>query len=314
MKDQMVESLCKRNSVFEERWWLEIVAAGKFEEITASDKDGNICAKISCCVKNNRVYMPVLTQTCGIWIEEKNEQNYREKGEFQKEMLSQIVDKLGVYRSVNISLDTHNDYFLPFYWKNYIVSPRVSYRINDLTNLESVFSKFASGIKRDIKAAKKKLHISYKASAEVLFNIMEKTFEEQNRKYPISKEIIEKIVEESYTHGNGCMISAIDDEGNVHAAIFLLFDSERCYYLIGGKDAEYKSSNALTLLIWEGIQFAATVSKVFDFEGSMVEGIENFFRRFGPEQVVYYNVRKETIIEALWTLIKPYIKKVLGYK
>lgn len=36
----------------------------------------------------------------------------------------------------------------------------------------------------------------------------------------------------------------------------------------------------LVIIYWEGIKFAAKVSKHFDFEGSMIENIERFCRSF----------------------------------
>src|SRR5262245_26720571 len=48
----------------------------------------------------------------------------------------------------------------------------------------------------------------------------------------------------------------------------------------------------MSLLIWEAIQFSAKVTKRFDFEGSMVESIERFFRAFGARQVPYFSVKK----------------------
>ena len=50
----------------------------------------------------------------------------------------------------------------------------------------------------------------------------------------------------------------------------------------------------MCLLMWHAIQFAANVSRSFDFEGSMQPGIELFLRGFGPAQVPYFQVRRES--------------------
>ena len=44
--------------------------------------------------------------------------------------------------------------------------------------------------------------------------------------------------------------------------------------------------------MWEAIKFAATVTKKFDFEGSIIEPIERFFRAFGGRQIPYFQVSK----------------------
>ncbi len=44
--------------------------------------------------------------------------------------------------------------------------------------------------------------------------------------------------------------------------------------------------------MWEAIRFAASVTRSFDFEGSMIEPVEKFFRAFGATQTAYHNVFK----------------------
>jgi len=68
------------------------------------------------------------------------------------------------------------------------------------------------------------------------------------------------------------------------------------------------------LLIHESIKFASTVSRAFDFEGSMIEGIETFFRRFGCEPAVYYEISKKSFLGEVKDLLKPRIKRLIGYK
>ena len=53
-----------------------------------------------------------------------------------------------------------------------------------------------------------------------------------------------------------------------------------------------RPAGANTLLYWEAIRLAAEVSRVFDFEGSMVEPIEHYFRGFGGRQTPYFCISK----------------------
>jgi hypothetical protein len=46
--------------------------------------------------------------------------------------------------------------------------------------------------------------------------------------------------------------------------------------------------------MWEAVQFAATVTRKFDFEGSMMEPVERFFRAFGARQFPYFHVTKSS--------------------
>ena len=59
---------------------------------------------------------------------------------------------------------------------------------------------------------------------------------------------------------------------------------------MGGGDPEFRNSGATSLLMWNAIQFASTVSQIFDFEGSMIESVERFFRGFGAVQTPYFSI------------------------
>ena len=49
---------------------------------------------------------------------------------------------------------------------------------------------------------------------------------------------------------------AKDDKNNIHASLFLVWNSRSAYYLIGGGDPALRNSEAMTLLMWEAIKFS----------------------------------------------------------
>ncbi len=85
-----------------------------------------------------------------------------------------------------------------------------------------------------------------------------------------------------------------DKDRKIHAAIYIIWDSNSAYYLMGGSDPDLRNSGATSLCIWEAIKFSSTVVKKFDFEGSMIEPVERFFRAFGAKQMPYLRISKTT--------------------
>lgn len=116
------------------------------------------------------------------------------------------------------------------------------------------------------------------------------TFERQGRSIPYNKDVVKRI-DDACSLGNARKIIGVQDlNGILHAAIYIIWDRNSAYYLMGGSDPKLRNSGAFSLCMWEAIKFAATVSSRFDFEGSMLEPIERFFRHFGARQVPYFNV------------------------
>jgi lipid II:glycine glycyltransferase (peptidoglycan interpeptide bridge formation enzyme) len=64
------------------------------------------------------------------------------------------------------------------------------------------------------------------------------------------------------------------------------------YYLFGGMDEAYGDSGAKSLLFWKAINMASEKNLTFNFEGSMIPGVERFFRSFGGELTPVYYIYK----------------------
>ena len=305
------------NSIFEQPWWLDIVAGDSWQEIYL-EENGRIKARFPYVYEKGlfgyKIKMPKLTQTLGIWMQETAKVQGNKHLAEQKEIIFRLLEQLPHAKNVRICLDSSCSYILPYYWKGFTVTPFCSYRLRDLSDLNRIYAGFGKIVKKNIKSAENKVRISDKADVEQLYEMLSITFKNQNRRYPIQKELIQEIVSECEKRNAGKMFSAIDENGNVHACSYFVYDQNVCYYLISGSNPEFRSSGAQTLILWEGIQFAAKVSRAFDFEGSMIEGIENFFRCFGGELVVNYEIKRLSFIGQLFDLLKPRAKKLLGYK
>lgn len=303
------------NSIFEQPWWLDIVAKDVWEEVYA-EENGNVLARLpfvkTKSKSGNTIHMPSLTQTLGIWMANIEKEKGNKRLAKQKELIDTLLDQLPEAEEVYICLDHKCNYVLPCLWKGYKIVPHYSYRIQDLTDLDKVYENFGKIVKKNIKSAKNKVRISYETDVDQLYRMLEITFLNQGKKYPHSKKLIEEIVLECEKRNAGKMISAIDEKGNVHACSYFIYDQNVCYYLISGSNQEFRASGAQTLILWEGIQFASKVSREFDFEGSMIEGIENFFRAFGGDLVVNYGILKQSFRAELYDVLRPKLKKLFG--
>lgn len=302
------------NSVFEQPWWLEAVAPGSWKEAVVQDDSGAVVARLPYCIRKKRIYMPAYTQCLGVWFAEDGLSPYYRCNE-EKERIGTLLDILSQQaKYIRIRLAPTNQYVLPYYWHGFQLIPHYTYRINDLSDCERIYNNFHKTVKKNIKSAKNKVHLSESNDASCLFELLDKTFEAQGRSNPMDKAMISRIMKACEEHHAGKLLIAEDAAGNVHSGAYLVYDENVCYYLFAGSDPQFRSSGAQSLVLWEAIQFAAGHSRVFDFEGSMIESIEVFFRRFGCESAIYYEVRKQPFWADVMELLKPRIKKMLHYK
>lgn len=304
------------NCVFEQPWWLDIVAPGDWDEIRIEEE--NISLRWAYCHHGNKIYMPKDTQCLGIYLKEADSSTggiVKPMGlQKQTDILLKAIDKLPQSNHVDICLSCENTYVLPFVWKDFIITPRWTYRILDLHDIDKIYEDFSNTVKKNIKKSSKKVIISTDYNFEYLSQVLDATYKHQNRRNPENYKILKRLTDAAIEHESGRMFTAIDSENNVHACSFVLYDENACIAWCGGSNPQYRNSGAKSLIWFEAIKFASTVSKVFDFEGSMIESIENFVKQFGGKPVVYYNVEKRTLLRHVYLLYKRRIKKVINYK
>ena len=298
------------NSLFEQPWWLDIVAPGQWREAVVKNGAGETAARMPYVLAGNRIKMPPLTQTLGIWMAPEIRGDYGK----QKAAVNELFSQLPPCRVFEQCLSPDNDYVLPFRWLGYRMEPRFTYRLTDLSDCGRLYQGFNKTAKKNIKYARNKTAIHSETRPDVLLDMLDRTFEAQRRKNPMDKGLIRKIVEICGASGHGKYLEARDSEGNVHSCAYFVYDEQVCYYLLGASDSRFRSSGAQSLVLWEGIRFAAGQSRVFDFEGSMVEGIENFFRQFGGVCAPYYAVSRQGFLDEVLLAAKPRVKRLLGYK
>ena len=303
------------NSLFEQPWWLNIVAPGEWGEVTVKEGEETV-GRLPFVLRKKDIVMPKLTQTLGPWI--KPEYRIKQRGNAQlgqqKEIISELISKLPPHKGFYMCFDSANEYILPYRWLGFQYVPSFSYRIKDLSDFSKVEADFGKSAKKNISRSRKVCEILNDPDPEILFAVMQKTFEAQGRNYPFSKDIIIRIVEGTASYNHGRMFIARDQDGHIHACSYLIYDEASAYALLGGADPEYRNSGAKSLVWEQEILFASQNSRYFDFEGSNIETIENFVRQFGGERVINYNVSKKSLYKDLFDVLKPRIKKLIGYK
>jgi hypothetical protein len=281
--------------IFSRDWWLDAVA-GEDWDVSLVEKNNEIIASFPYVLKKQssfkRISMPKLTQTMGIWIKYPPEQKYVNKLSYEKEHFSTLIDQLPSFDSFKQNFHYSITNWLPFYWKEFEGTTSYTYVIEDLTDTESIFKGFKENIRREIRKAQKKVKVYTSDDIEKFYEINKLTFERQGIPVPYSLDYLRRLDEACVNNNSRKIFFAEDEEGHIHSANYIVWDENSAYYIMGGGDPKLRRSGATSLVMWEAIQFAATVTKRFDFEGSMIEPIERFFRSFGATQKPFFQVTK----------------------
>ena len=244
--------------------------------------------------------MPPLTQTMGPYIKYPPKQKYYKKLSWEKEIMQTLIEQLPEFDTFNQSFHYNITNWLPFYWKGFQQTTRYTYVIEKV-ELDVLEKNFETDIRRRRRKAEKTgIEVYESDDIEKFYELNQKTFSRQGLQTPYSFEFIERIYQKAQNH-NACKIYfASDTEGEIIAANFLVFDEKSVYYLMGGIEPKKKDLGGMDMVQYESIKFALENGKSFDFEGSMIESIEKYFRSFGAIQKPYFQVYKTN--SKLWQI------------
>jgi lipid II:glycine glycyltransferase (peptidoglycan interpeptide bridge formation enzyme) len=300
----------KSLNFFSRAEWLDTVAGNEWDVSLVINDAGEVVASMPYILKKffffKIIVMPQLTPKLGPWIK-----NYiLNSSSKNNKYLEILIDQLPRFSFFNQNWDYAYKFWLPFYWRGYDQTTYYSYVLNDLTNLELLYNNFSSACKRQIKKAiKNKVNVIESNDLKRFIALQDKTFFRQKRISTIKDNYFFELDSYLNKKGKRKIFIAQDKLGNDLAAVYLVWDENCSYYLAGGGDSKFRNSGAGNLCMWHAIKFASSVSKIFDFEGSMIKNINKYFSTFGAVQKEYFSVRKSnSIFISLLFYIKTKIK------
>lgn len=280
--------------LFSQAWWLDAVAEGKWNVALVKAGD-EIMASMpyvtSTKYQKNFITQPALTQTLGPWIRSTNAK-YANRLSREKDLMESLIVQLPDYVYFSQNWDYSQSNWLPFFWKGFKQTTRYTYRIDALNDEKKLWDELLPNIRTDIKKASNREGLTVRTDLDIdsFYKLNSLVFQRQGKNVPYTFHFIQKLDEAAAVRNQRRIFIAEDKQGRHHAAVYLVWDDNSAYYLMGGSDPALRKSGATSLCMWEAIRFASTVTNSFDFEGSMLEPVERFFRSFGAIQTPYHNV------------------------
>lgn len=305
-KEKYIE-LCKTNvkiPLFSQYYWMDAVCGEDNWDVILVEDSGNILGSLVYYLNpigdSFEIRKAPLTQNNGVIYYYPTGLKYDRRISFENKVANDVIKQLEQMNIIKYRQYFHYNFtnWLPFYWNGYSQSTRYTYVIDDTSSLDNLYMNFNGNIRKNIKKAQKSVTVFNGMNADEFYELNKQTYERQDIEIPYSYELFKKLYNNLTKQNCIEVLYAKDIENNIHSAALFAYDNDSVYYLMSGSKEEYRDSQALTLLIYEGIKLANKLRKSFDFEGSMKQNIERFFRQFGAEQKQYFDISKEFLINS----------------
>jgi hypothetical protein len=282
------------NSLFDQPWWLTAVAPGQWGAVEI-EHGAEVVARLPYVIRRRggmtALTMPPLTSSLGPWLAPSNAKPAKQLAR-QKELMTDLIQRLPPHHYFLQHFHHSVTNWLPFRWQGFEQTTRYTYILDDLSDIETIWSGLEHNVRTYIRKAEKQLQVRNDLDLDRFLEISTLSFARQGKRHPYPRDVVQRVDAACAARGLRRMFFAEDPQGRIHAVGYLVWDNRSAYYLMSGGDPALRNSGAASLVLWEAIKFAATVTPRFDFEGSMIEPIEQFFRSFGGRQVPYFRVTR----------------------
>ncbi|MCR9190143.1 MAG: GNAT family N-acetyltransferase [Alteromonadaceae bacterium] len=314
---QAYRELCEQEGsipLFSQAWWLDAVAGNDWDVVLVR-KGEQISGALPFVIRKRFGFtiltQPALTQALGPWVRP-SEKSYTKRLAFEKDVLGGLADALPSYARYEQNWHCGQLNWLPFYWRGFEQTTRYTYRLEHLGDKELLWKGLQQNIRGDVRKARDRfgVHVRPAKNLTEYLEVNRLTFERQGLSQPYEDQFIARIDDAAARRNARDCLVAVDSDGAVHAGAYIVRSGDTAYYLLGGGDPRLRNSGATSLLLWEAICRQPATVRNFDFEGSMIEPIERFFRGFGAKQTPYFQVSQtdSKMFQILHTLRSIYSK------
>lgn len=257
-------------------WYLDVVTNENWDAIILDDYAAVFPVPVKSYVVYKKVFQPFFTQQLGLFVQQ--EKHYS--------VLPECIDTLkNNFKSIYLHLNTQNT--LPQ------VSKRITHHLNLATSYESLYKYYSSTVTKNLKAFQNK-SVIFSGDGEVdVFLAFIKKYVGDKAEGLKAKDFIllQHLVEACLQKKKGFIRFAKNTNGEILSAAFFLHSNKYLIYLAAGSSPAGRKLQSMTILMNSVIKEFSNTNCVLDFEGSMIPGIAQFYKRFGGKEI-YFPVLK----------------------
>ena len=285
--------------VYDQPWWMDAVCGAENWDVLLYEKKGNLLGAMPYYVKSRYglkyITQPPFTQHNGVWIKYPENQVESKRISLEKEVISGLIEQLESLPVCHYQ-QTHSPTltnWLPFYWKGYQQTTRYTYRLEDIHDPEALLTRFQYQKRKNVeKARAHHLTLRFDLTAQEFFNVHQTGLAKMGNSIHYSLDLFQRIYDAAYAHDAGRVLYLTDETDKILCAMFNIWDRRYGYDLITAFDPDGRKIGAPDLLVYSMLEYLSDKVCGYDFEGSMIEGVEESFRHFGAAQTPYFTIRK----------------------
>lgn len=304
--------------IFSRAWWMDAVCGEDNWDVWLYEQGGKIMAAMPYYLEVRGKYKYItkapLTQNNGIVFKHESNAGPLARAKFEEHVIEAACAHIA-----SLGLDVYEQQYhrsfsnwSPFFWHGYDAITRYTYVIEDMSDLNAIEEGISRGYRKNIRKAKKCCSINAGLDEEVFYREHEKIFAKQGLPCPFRRDLWHRLLNAVVANESGEIIWAEAPDGGIASLMFLVWDDEAAYPLLGGTMPQYYPLQSYSLVTWTSFEHASARGLAYDFEGSMIERIAKSFREYGAVPKPYFRVRKVFNPEVIRMEAEGKIERMVG--
>lgn len=144
--------------------------------------------------------------------------------------------------------------------------------------------------KRNIKkAAKQSFELTENINADAVFKMYVENRGQFLEHSERDLQILHQLMEKGLENGQGKALGAVNSEGELLTAAYVFLFEKTVYYLIGSVNETGKKQGAMHWLFAQIMEQYKESHAIFDFGGSNIESVAQFYKGLGGNDQTYYH-------------------------
>lgn len=263
-------------------WYLDIVAEGQWNALIIDDYAAVFPIPFKNRIVYKQIYQPFFTQQLGLFYTDVK----------YALMVAACISTIpSAFKKINLQLNTANsigdDGNIPKFKVTHHISLNVKY--------ETILAGYNSNTKRNLKKADAAgLKLVDLNDVSELISFRRKYLVAELNGVQTDKDLyrLQKLLEKALLLGKGIVKGVVDANNNLSSIIFLLQSNGYLIYLSAVSSDEGKKIGAMNYLIDGVLKQFCMSNIIFDFEGSMIAGLAQYYKGFGGVEVKFPVLQK----------------------
>jgi lipid II:glycine glycyltransferase (peptidoglycan interpeptide bridge formation enzyme) len=228
---------------------------------------------------------PPFAPHCGWFFFSEKKTNAKLQAD-EKQAAEAIADflKKSNYHFYKLEFPTSFNDAQPLIWKGITVKVKYTYLLDLKASQEEMFQAMDSKLRNKLSKDFSDFQLDQNRNGSDAFQLFSATMKRSNVK--IDEPILQNLMQSSALN-----FTFIRKESKAIGMALFAGQGNKCYYLFGAIDRDRSNDAVGPKSLYEAILYAKRSGfEYFDFEGSMVPGIESYFRQFGGVLTPLYSI------------------------